>query len=212
MRLRFSRKRSLRKRRTRTRRRQQGGVRHANSRGEAPTPESVVPHCAICNMPASTICGQCRRIAYCGAAHQKDDWPEHKAYCKAVVFLRTHKGEELDPRTLTELNLDGNNLGDAGAIALAAALPSLTALTTLELPRNNIGEMGCVALAKALPSLKALTTLNLEQNPIGDTGGRALAGSLRQTELTVLFLEETNLSHSVKKDIRDATLGAFVYI
>jgi len=187
-------------------------VRHANSRGEAPTPESVVPHCAICNLPAPTICGQCRRIAYCGADHQKDDWPEHKAYCKAVVFLRTHKGEELDPRTLTELNLDGKNIGDAGAIALAATLPSLTALTSLELARNNIGEVGCVALAKALPSLAALTTLNLEQNPIGDTGGRALAGILRQTKLTVLFLDETNLSHSVKKDIRDAAAEAFVYI
>jgi hypothetical protein len=76
------------------------------------------------------------------------------------------------------LNLGGNSIGDAGARALAAALPIATALESLDLSSNAIGSGGACALAQALPRAGRLAVLNLQSNAIGDEGTRALAGAL----------------------------------
>ena len=50
--------------------------------------------CDLCHADcgASKLrCGGCRSVAYCGADHQKKDWPKHKAAC---VRARTQKKEE----------------------------------------------------------------------------------------------------------------------
>merc|ERR1719218_279873 len=56
-----------------------------------------------------------------------------------------------------------NNIGEAGAVALAKALASgQSQLQSLNLQDNNIGEAGAVALAKALASGQSqLQSLNL---------------------------------------------------
>jgi hypothetical protein len=53
--------------------------------------------------------------------------------------------------------LDGNNIGDAGAIALAEVLPSMTALKQLYFGYNPISAAGALALqATALPTLRLI--------------------------------------------------------
>ncbi|MBX9702595.1 MAG: leucine-rich repeat domain-containing protein [Silvanigrellaceae bacterium] len=79
---------------------------------------------------------------------------------------------------LTHLDLYQNQIGDAGAQALADALANHTNLTRLDLSKNQIGDAGAQALADALANHTKLTHLNLNFNPIGDAGAQALADSL----------------------------------
>ena len=70
----------------------------------------------------------------------------------------------------------GMHVGDAGALALAAALGrgALPQLRLLSLTRAGIGDAGLVALAPALQYLPALEELYLQGNPFGDEGLAAL--------------------------------------
>jgi hypothetical protein len=47
--------------------------------------------CALASCTAREVnagehkkCGACRTVAYCSKAHQVEDWPRHKAACKAA--------------------------------------------------------------------------------------------------------------------------------
>jgi TPR repeat protein len=42
--------------------------------------------CAVCGSPNAAVCARCRRVGYCGAAHQREDWPAHKAVCRKGEF------------------------------------------------------------------------------------------------------------------------------
>ncbi|CAF4479923.1 unnamed protein product, partial [Didymodactylos carnosus] len=90
-------------------------------------------------------------------------------------------------KTLTTLNLAGNQISDGGGEALAEALKVNRALTTLFLGGNQISDGGGnqisdgggEALADALKVNRALTTLFLGGNQISDGGGEALAEALK---------------------------------
>lgn len=38
--------------------------------------------CVICNEVAPFKCTACKSVNYCGAEHQKKDWPNHKINCR----------------------------------------------------------------------------------------------------------------------------------
>lgn len=40
--------------------------------------------CVLCKKPTLQKCGACNEVFYCGADHQKLDWPTHKKTCKGV--------------------------------------------------------------------------------------------------------------------------------
>jgi hypothetical protein len=84
-------------------------------------------------------------------------------------------------RSLVELKINKNNLGDDGAAALArdGALPSLKHLDVSE---NGIGPTGTTALA----TKTSLQSLVISGNRIGDDGAKAL-GKLRLKSLTAAF-------------------------
>ncbi len=64
------------------------------------------------------------------------------------------------PQTqISQLNLNYNFIGDAGAQALAQVLPQ-TQITQLHLGSNDIGDAGAQALAQVLPQTQ-ITQLNL---------------------------------------------------
>ena len=81
--------------------------------------------------------------------------------------------------TLQTVTLESNNIGDAGATALAEALKVNTTLQTVNLQFNKIGDAGATALAEALKVNTALQTVNLEDNEIGDAGAVELAEALK---------------------------------
>ena len=65
------------------------------------------------------------------------------------------------------LDLHGNNIGAAGARAVAEALQHNTTVTELHLDGNNIGAVGARAVAEALQHNTTVTTLGLSRNNIG---------------------------------------------
>jgi len=78
-------------------------------------------------------------------------------------------------QTITTLSLRQNNVGDAGAQALAGN----HTITTLDLGSNYVG----VAGAQALAGNHTITTLHLWNNHVGDAGAQALAGNRTITTL-----------------------------
>jgi len=82
-------------------------------------------------------------------------------------------------RSVTYLSLGGNQLGDAGAEAIAAMLRTNRSLTDLNLARNKIGDAGAEAIAAMLRTNHSLTELDLYGNKIGDAGAEAIAAMLR---------------------------------
>ena len=58
---------------------------------------------------------------------------------------------------MTKLSLQGNKIGDKGAIEIGEGLKTNTTLTALILDNNNIGVEGVKAIAEALKKNKTLT-------------------------------------------------------
>ena len=71
-------------------------------------------------------------------------------------------------KTITDLNLNENNLGTPGAIAMAGALKVNTTLTCVDLSLNYIDDEGGKAVAEALDANKTLKVLNMSGNEIED--------------------------------------------
>ncbi len=92
---------------------------------------------------------------------------------------------------LTQLDLENNSIGAAGAQALAQVLPQ-TQITQLNLYNNYIGATGAQAIAQVLKKTK-ITQLNLGRNYIGDAGVQALAQGLHQTKITQLDLRDNKI-------------------
>jgi uncharacterized protein (TIGR02996 family) len=92
---------------------------------------------------------------------------------------------------LTELDLSGNAVGDAGLRHLANS-PALQKLKNLDLGNNGIGEIGDAGIEALAGSdrLQQLTVLALGQNPLGIPGARALAGWPGLARLEVLNLQQ----------------------
>ena len=81
---------------------------------------------------------------------------------------------------LQHLDLFGNQIGDAGATALARCLRSPdVGLRTLVLAENRITAAGMLALASALASDTRVTAINLAGNALGPRGAQHVATMLR---------------------------------
>jgi hypothetical protein len=95
----------------------------------------------------------------------------------------------LPSTALTSLNLGWfNKIGPDGAKALATSLRGNQNLTSLILNGGNIGDDGAAAIADVLPS-SILNLLNLRDNSINEKGAEAIATGLKNNEtLTTLYL------------------------
>jgi hypothetical protein len=82
---------------------------------------------------------------------------------------------------LTELDVEGNKIGPTGAVAVAKGC---SRLTTLNVTFNQIGDQGAVALAAV--GCPSLTDLDVQDNMIGDEGAVALANMLGLVSLNLI--------------------------
>ena len=67
-------------------------------------------------------------------------------------------------RTLTSLNLQWNEIGQEGALALAEAVQVNHTLTSLDLEFNDVGRVGVGYLATGIQENQSLLSMNLQGN------------------------------------------------
>ena len=88
------------------------------------------------------------------------------------------------------LGLDGSDVEDDGAAALAQHGKSARCLTHFELPSSGIGDIGAAALISGFPNL---VHLDLNDNRLGWEGAKVLAESGCSAKLTYLNLRRNHL-------------------
>jgi Ran GTPase-activating protein (RanGAP) involved in mRNA processing and transport len=79
---------------------------------------------------------------------------------------------------LERLILEGNDLGDVGASAIAQSLSQNSRLQALSLTACDIGEVGMRSIGAALEINSSLRVLELSQNPGGDSGAQSILKAL----------------------------------
>lgn len=84
----------------------------------------------------------------------------------------------LNTTQITSINLADNTIGDEGVLVLAEALRGNTTLKHLDLSANNLGPAGAGAIAQMLNTTK-LENIALEGNEIGSEGLHYLAEALK---------------------------------
>ena len=105
------------------------------------------------------------------------------------------------------LEFPSSGWGPQDGVAFAKVLPFCRSVRELRLFRNAIGDEGCVAIADAVAAgaLPELETLNLLTNGIGDVGCRALAAAIRGgalPKLGELYFHEALLPNLAGKKAR----------
>lgn len=105
-----------------------------------------------------------------------------------------------DNKTITQLDLSGNQIGDVGARILSERLQKNSTLSELSLCSNAITDAGANILAQGIETNSNLTALKLYDNPISSVGRLALAKVVTDMELA-----GTNLT-----DKEACSLGVFL--
>ncbi|XP_078391208.1 NACHT, LRR and PYD domains-containing protein 3-like [Cetorhinus maximus] len=108
-------------------------------------------------------------------------------------------------RSLTDLKLDNNKLGDSGVKLLSEALrdPDCKIQKLCNLCCNDLTSSAVEDLASALSTKRSLTDLNLDLNKLGDSGVKLLSEALRDPDCKIqkLGLWGNNLTDSCAEDL-----------
>ncbi|XP_067882422.1 NACHT, LRR and PYD domains-containing protein 3-like [Heterodontus francisci] len=110
-------------------------------------------------------------------------------------------------RSLTDLDLNFNKLGDSGVKLPFDALRNPDCkIQKLKLVENNLTASCIEDLASALSTNRSLTDLNLNYNKLGDSGVNLLSEALRNPDCKIqkLWLGRNNLSDSCIEDLASA--------
>ncbi|KJE95162.1 hypothetical protein CAOG_005642 [Capsaspora owczarzaki ATCC 30864] len=103
------------------------------------------------------------------------------------------------------LYLSENQIGNAGAQAIAEALKANPTLTWLVLRRGQIGAAGARAIAETLNVNMRLTRLMLGRNELGDAGAKAIAAAIKvNSTLKRLDLHANMIGHDGAQAIAEA--------
>ena len=110
-------------------------------------------------------------------------------------------------QTLTWVDLFSNEIGNAGATALAEALKTNPGLSSINLGHNGIGNAGAAALAEALKTNQTLTSISLGGNQIDAAGAAALAEALKTNmTLTCMDFSEGVIGAEINDRVEKLTL------
>jgi hypothetical protein len=105
--------------------------------------------------------------------------------------------------SLSVIDLSGNKMSDKGAAALASAIPNSHELDSLMLSRNSINDEGAAALASLLEHNPTICRVQLQGNNISDKGVAALAQALKANKsVTELDLSSNNVGNAGALEIR----------
>ncbi|XP_078059021.1 NACHT, LRR and PYD domains-containing protein 12-like [Mustelus asterias] len=110
-------------------------------------------------------------------------------------------------RSLIDLNLGGNKLGDSGVKLLSVALRNPDCkIQKLHLRGNDLTDSCAEDLASALSTNRSLIDLNLSGNKLGDSGVKLLSVALRNPDCKIqkLHLRGNALTDSCAEDLASA--------
>ena len=97
--------------------------------------------------------------------------------------------------SLEDLKLDGNIIGDTGAIALAECLQNCSNLKTFSISFNHIGNTGAIALSKGLKHCISLTELDLRFNKVDMDGARAILAAFEDRKNLNIQIENHKITN-----------------
>jgi len=122
---------------------------------------------------------------------------------------RLERGE-----SVKTLHLRSSGVTAAQCTAMLAA-PEAASLTSLSFSYNEVGDAGATAVAQGAPA--GLTELGLVGCGVGDAGGRELVAwleSARAGKMSMICVEGNDMSAEVQAAIRraGASLGASTYV
>ncbi|XP_062895925.1 LOW QUALITY PROTEIN: NACHT, LRR and PYD domains-containing protein 12-like [Mobula hypostoma] len=128
------------------------------------------------------------------------------------VGLTVSGAEDLSPaintnRSLTELNLNDNQLGDSRVKLLSAALRnSKRKIKKLWLRNVGLTDSGAEDLVSTLSTNPSLTELNLGANELGDSGVKLVSAALTNSKCCIqkLWLRDVGLTDSGAGDLVSA--------
>ena len=75
--------------------------------------------CSVCGSSNAAVCARCRLVGYCGAAHQRKDWPTHKLVCRKGEF------SVVPVQTWEQRMLAEAHAAAPASLAATAALPPI---------------------------------------------------------------------------------------
>lgn len=111
-------------------------------------------------------------------------------------------------KTISQLDLSHNRIGDQGACKLGKFLLHTQILTHLDLGDNNIHYKGSRFISQGLKQNKSLKVLSLYLNRIDDRGGSKFCNDLQENNST---LQELNLrGNSLGSDFAKALGGVIL--
>ena len=102
-----------------------------------------------------------------------------KSSRRGLHVVLTHADGLRTSRNLQILDLEDNNIGLSGIVALAGILKYYDNLKVLDLSSNQIDSDGTEALVTGLKHCMNLSVLNLQRNKIGHNGAMALTYLIR---------------------------------
>ncbi len=123
--------------------------------------------------------------------------------CKAVYIdpmccigdrVASELASRLQTHPVSALYLDGCNISDASAEALAQAAFRGKSLTAFCIASDQISDTGAKAVAEAARNSRSLTTLYLEGGEISDSGAIAVAVAVKGCPLSVFYLSGLHIS------------------
>lgn len=104
----------------------------------------------------------------------------------------------------SELDFSRRHWADADVSKFVAVLPYCFKLHTLNIDENQIGDAGAAAIAKQLEINETIRVLSLASNCITDVGAMAISSALRDNfDLEQVILSANQISQGVTKDIQE---------
>eukprot|EP00746_Dinoflagellata_sp_MGD_P010603 gnl/MRDRNA2_/MRDRNA2_121921_c0_seq1.p1 gnl/MRDRNA2_/MRDRNA2_121921_c0~~gnl/MRDRNA2_/MRDRNA2_121921_c0_seq1.p1 ORF type:complete len:448 (-),score=99.01 gnl/MRDRNA2_/MRDRNA2_121921_c0_seq1:281-1537(-) len=128
----------------------------------------------------------------------------HLSHCKLGDAGMTSLTQALSENTdmqLQELCLWSNQIGDDGAVALAAWLRTNDSLEELQLYDNQIGDVGCAALCDALDGHPSILRLALGRNRLTEVALEGVVNLLSENPELEVMLDDDDFSADVKQKV-----------
>ena len=94
-----------------------------------------------------------------------------------------------DHKSISFIDISGNQISDQGTEDLAAVLVRNKSLKTILLDKNEIFDSGAIALAESIHNGSLVERLSLNDNHIGNKGAEQLAKTLKNKDSTLKYLE-----------------------